>query len=229
MRIVLLAAVLLIAACDSQSPKTAVDANQFIRVADEAMHVTQQISAGAPAGDVHAAMEQMTVVLDAAHAQVAAIARRVSVAKYHGRGSIDPRDLSICIDPVVSYAPMLERMQSEMRVLWHARTLECVSDARTYFEMVSGEDAAAVALAISVLEPILMVAEVQAGMEAEPSLQNYLSSSQAILAKLAPECGAPPAETGQMSYECAAYAVARAVEPKLATIAAELPTSPGVK
>jgi hypothetical protein len=51
MRIVFLAAVLLIAACDSQSPKTFVDANQIIRVADEAMHVTQQISAGASASN----------------------------------------------------------------------------------------------------------------------------------------------------------------------------------
>jgi hypothetical protein len=71
MRIVLLAAVLLIAACNSQSPRASVDVNHFMRVADEAMHVTQQISA------------------------------------------------------VVTYAPMLERMQSEMRVLWHQRTLEC--------------------------------------------------------------------------------------------------------
>ena len=213
MRIVLFAAMLLIAACDSQSPKASVDVNHFIRVAHEAMHVTQQISAGAPAADVHAAMEQMTVVLNAAHAQIAAVARRISVAKYHGRGSIDPRDLSICIDPIVTYAPMLERMQSEMRVLWHERTLECVSNATTYFETVSGEDAAAVALAISVLEPILVMAEVQAGMPAESSLQHYRSSSQAILARFVSECGTPPAVVEQMSYECAAYAVARSVEP----------------
>ena len=115
MRIVLLAAVLRIAACDSQPPKTAVDVNQIIRVADEAMHVTQQIRAGASAADVHAAMEQMSVVLEAAHVQIGAVARRIDVAKYHGRGSIDPRDLSICINPVVTYAPMLERVQCRAR------------------------------------------------------------------------------------------------------------------
>jgi hypothetical protein len=229
MRIMLLAAVLLIAACDSQPPKTAVDVNQIIRFTDEAMHVTRKISAGAPAADVHAAMERMNVGLNAAHAQIEAVARRISVAEYHGRGSIDPLDLSLCIDPVVTYAPMLERMQSEMRVLWHARTFECVSKATNYFETVSGADAAAVALAMSVLEPILMVAEVQAGMPAESRLQNYRSNSQAILAKFASECGAQPAGTEQMSYECAAYEVAKSVEPKLATFAAELPAPPGVQ
>jgi hypothetical protein len=229
MRIMLLAAVLVIAACDSQPPKATVDVNRIIRFADEAMQVTRKISAGAPAADVHAAMEQMNVGLDAAHAQIEVVARRISVAKYHGRGSIDPRNLSLCIDPVVTYAPMLERMQIEMRVLWHARTLECVSDATSYFEIGSGADAAAVALALSVLEPILMVAEVHAGLPAESRLQNYRSNSQAILAKFVSECGAHPSATVQMSYECAAYEVARSVEPKLATIAAELPTTSGVQ
>jgi hypothetical protein len=228
MRIMLLAAVLVIAACDSQPRTATVDVNPIIRFTDAAMHVTRQISAGAPAADVHAAMEQMNVGLNAAHAQIEAIARRISVAKYHGRGSIDPLELSLCIDPVVSYAPMLERMQSEMRVLWHARTFDCVSKATTYFEIESGADAAAVALAISVFEPILMLAEVQAGMPAEFRLQDYRSNSQAILAKFESECGAHASGT-EMSYECAAYEVARSVEPKLATFAAELPTAPAVQ
>ena len=46
------------------------------------------------------------------------------------------------------------------------------------------------ALAISVFEPILMLAEVQAGMPAEFRLQDYRSNSQAILAKFESECGA---------------------------------------
>src|SRR5262245_40146063 len=123
MRIALLSAVLLIAACDSQSPKTSVDVNQFIRVADEAMHVTQTIGAGAPAADVHAAMEQMKFALDAARKQIEAVAHRISAAKYLGRGSVDPRDLSVCIDSVVDYAPMLERMQTEVRIPWMMQAL----------------------------------------------------------------------------------------------------------
>jgi hypothetical protein len=108
-------------------------------------------------------------------------------------------------------------MQIEIRAPWMMRASECRGRATTYLEAVSGEDAAAVALAISVLEPILMVAEVQAGMAAESGLENYRSSSQAILAKFASECDAHRPGTEPMSYECAAYEVARSVEPRLAT------------
>jgi hypothetical protein len=224
MRIVLLAALLVIAACDSQPPKTAVDINPIIRLADHAIQVTQKISAGAPAADVHAAMEQMGYALTAARKQIDAVARRISVGKYLGRGSIEPRELGTCLYPVVDYASMLERMPIEMRGPWLMQAAECGSKATTYFEAVSGEDAAAAALAISVIAPIMLVAEAQFGIGAESALENYRSRSQAIVAKLVAECGAHSSGTEGLSLECAAYEVARSVEPKLATFAAELPT-----
>ncbi|HKQ16394.1 MAG TPA: hypothetical protein VJT80_23450 [Steroidobacteraceae bacterium] len=224
MRIVLLVAVLVIAGCDSQPPKTAADVNQIIRLADEAMHVVQKISAGAPAADVDAAVEQMNAALDTARAQIEAVGRRISVAKYYGRGSIDPRDLGACIDTVIN-TPLLGRMPNDIRGPLLMSTVECVSKMSAYFSLASGEDAAAVALAISVIDPLLMVAEAQGGVPAESRLADYRASSQEILAKLASECGDHPAGAEQMSYECAAYEVARSVEPKLATFAAELPTA----
>jgi hypothetical protein len=233
MRIMLLAAVLVIAACDSQPPKTAADIDQIIRVADEAMHVTQIISAGAPAADVHAAMEQMSVALNATHKQIDTVARRISIGKYRGIGSIHPVDLSACIYSLVHDLPVLERMPIEIRGPWLMHTLECRSRAAAYFDTVSGEEAAAVALAISVIEPIMMVAEAQFGLGAESALESYRSSSQAIMEKLISKCGARKDEhraiTEQMSAECAAYEVARAIAPKLAKFAAELPKSVNVR
>jgi hypothetical protein len=228
MRIVLLVAVLVIAGCDSQPPKTAADVNQIIRLADEAMHVVQKISAGAPAADVDAAVEQMNSALDAARAQMNAVGRRISVAKYYGRGSIDPRDLRVCIDSVIN-APLLGHMPAETRGPLLMAAVECDGKLAAYFSLASGEDAAAVALAISVIDPLLMVGEAQAGIAAESRLQDYRSSSQEILAKLGSKCGEHPAGAEQMSYECAAYEVARSIEPKLATFAAELPAPPRVQ
>ena len=229
MRIILLAAVLSVAACDSQ-PQKAIEINRIVTLADTAIGASQKISAGAPIADTHQAIQKMNAALDAARPQIEEIMRRVSIAKYYGRGSIDPRDVSVCVRVIISTAASIEQMPMDMLAMWVGKFAECASEAETYLEASSGEDAAAVALAVSVIYPIKLVTEVKTGLDAGPALGNYRSANQAIVTKLAPKCPeskrARAAETKQMSYECAAYDVAISVQPKLATLAAQVPKSP---
>jgi hypothetical protein len=226
----LLAAALTLTACDSQPPKTIDEINQIVRLADEAIGVAQTIGQGASTADVHEALEKMNVALDAARKQIQEIMSRVSIAKYQGRGSIDPRDLSVCLDVSLTTAASVEQMSIDMLAPWLMQVVECASKSRTYFEAVSGDDAATVALAISVLYPIKLVAEAKGGLAAEPVLlEDYRSANEAIVAKLAPKCrerkSAGSAGTDQVRYECAAHEVAISVQPKLAALAAQLATS----
>ena len=229
MRTMLLAAALTLTACDSQPPKTIDEINQIVRLADEAMGVAEKISQGASAADVHEALGAVNVALDAARKQINEIVRRVSIAKYLGRGSIDPRDVSVCIDASLSTAASIEQMPIDVLAPWLMEVVKCASSSRTYFEAVSGDDAAAVALAISVIYPIRLVGEAKGGIAAEPALEDYRAANEAIVAKLAPKCrerkAASSAGTEQVRYECAAHEVAISVQPKLEALAAQLATS----
>ena len=230
MRMRLLAAVLTVAACDSQPPQTIEELDRIVTLADAAIGTTQKIGTGAPTADIHEAMQKMNTALDAARPQIEEITRRVSIAKYYGRGSIDPRDVSVCVRVINSTAPSIEQMSMDVLAVWVSKFAECASEADTYLEAASGEDAAAVALAVSVIYPIKLVTEVKIGLDAEPALANYRSANEAIIAKLAPKCPernrARAAETKQMSYECAAHDVAMSVQPKLAALEAQLSKSP---
>jgi len=229
-RTMLLAAALTLTACDSQPPKSIDEINQIVRVADEAMDVAEKIGRGASTADVHEALGAMNLALGAAQKQIYEIESRVGIAKYLGRGSIDPHDVSACIRTSVTSAASIEQMSSDMLALWLMQTVECASKSRTYFDAVSGDDAAAVALAISVIYPVKLVGEAKGGLAAEPALlEDYRSANEDIVAKLAPKCrerqGAGSAGTAQVRYECAAHEVAMSVQPKLDALAARLTAS----
>jgi hypothetical protein len=227
MRKMLLAAALTLTACDSEPPKTVDEINQIIRLPDTAMSVAEKIGTGAPVADVDAAMSQMKIAFEAAEKQINEITRRVRTAKYQGRGSIDPHDVWGCIvtslggERFVFAGPDLET------ALWLNSTSMCAINAKTYLESASGEDAAAFALAVSVLYPIVLTGYAKAGLPVPAALENYRSANQAIITKLASRCGERnSAGTAQVRYECAAHQVAMSVQPKLEALAAKLPTSP---
>jgi hypothetical protein len=227
MRTMLLAAALTLTACDAQPPKTIDEINQIVRLADEAIGVAEKIGRGASTADVHEALGAMNLALGAARKQINEIASRVSIAKYQGRGSIDPRDLSVCLNVTFTSAASVEQMAIDTLAPWLMKVVECANKSSTYFEAVSGDDAAAVALAISVIYPIKLVGEAKGGLAAEPALlEDYRSVNEAIVARLAPKCGerksAGAVGTEQVRYECAAHAVAISVQPKLDALAAQL-------
>jgi hypothetical protein len=230
MRTMLLAAALTLTACDSRPPKTIDEINQIVRLADGALGVAEKINQGTSTADVHQALENMNVALAAAREQINDIMRRLSSAKYQGRGSIDPRDVSACLNASSTTAASIEQMSIDTLAPWLMGVVECASKSRVYFEAVSGDDAAAVALAISVIYPIRLVAEAKGGMAAEPALlEDYRSANEAIVAKWASKCrerkGAGSAGTEQVRYECAAHEVAISVQPKLEALTARLATA----
>lgn len=229
MRTLLLAAALTLTACDSQPPpKTLDEINQFVRIADKAIGVVQKTGAGASTDDVQGAMQEMYSALDAARNQINEVTRRISVGKYLGRGSIDPIDLSTCIEAGISSVHWLE--SEAMRPSWVVSTAQCAINASTYFTAVSTDDGAIVAQAVGIIYPIVLVANAKVGLPAEPWLQNYRSVNESIIARLAPKCrerkGANSAGSEQVRYACAAYEVAMAVRPKLEALVDQLPTSP---
>jgi hypothetical protein len=229
MRTMLLAAALTLTACDSQPPKTIDEINQIVRLADEAIGVAAKISQGASSADVHEALGNMNAALQGAQEQINEIMSRVSSAKYQGNGSINPRDVSACLDGSFTTAASIEQMPIDTLAPWLMDVVECASKSRVYFDAVSGDDAAAVALAMSVIYPIRLVGEAKGGVPAAPALEDYRSANEAIIAKWAPKCrerqGAGSAGAEQVRYECAAHEVAISVQPKLAALAAELATS----
>src|SRR5688572_17246729 len=216
MRTVLLAAALTLTGCDSQPPKTHDEIDQIVRVADEAMGVAEKSGSGAPEADVQQALGNMTAALDAARTQVADITRRIAVAKYHGTGSIQPRDVAAYIDASVATAASFAQMPMDALASPLIEIVDCASKTSAYFHGASGEDAAAVGLAVSVIYPIRLAGEAKGGLSFAPALQAYVAANEAIVAKLAPRC--PDRKEPAVSYECSAHAVALAVRPRLATL-----------
>jgi hypothetical protein len=228
MRPILLAAALTLTACDSEPPKTVDEINQIIRLPDTAISVAEKIGTGAPAADVDAAMSQMRMALDAAQEQIRQVTRRVGASKYQGRGSIDPINVSACIEGSLPGAGSIEAAPPNLdHALWLNSTTMCAIQAKTYLEGASGEDAAAFALAVSVMQPIVLIGVAKAGLPVAAALENYRSANQSIITKLASRCSERKrAGTAQVRYECAAHEIVMSVQPKLEALAAKLPTSP---
>jgi hypothetical protein len=231
MRTLILAAALTLAGCDSRppaQPKTIDEINQIVGIADQAVSVAQKIGAGASTADVQGATQEMYAAIDAAGKQINEMTQRIAAGKYLGRHAIDPMDVSTCTGALTSSVRWLESETMLPHLMTNA--VECGINARIYFEDVSSDDGAAVALAIGIIYPIALAASVKAGLEIEPSLQEYRSVNEAIVARLAPKCrernGASSAGSEQVRYECAAYEVAMSVRPKLETLADRRPITP---
>ncbi|GFE84924.1 hypothetical protein GCM10011487_69240 [Steroidobacter agaridevorans] len=228
MRTLILAAALTLAACDSRPappPMTIGEIDQIVGIADKAIGAVQKMGAGAPAADVAASMREMYAAIDAARGQINGITQRIGGGKYLGRHSIDPLDVSACTRSVIFSVQGLE--SETMRPPLVMSALECSIDASVYFEDVPAESGAAVALAMGIIYPIALVANVKAGLDIEPSLQEYRSVNEAIIARLAPKCRERKGGE-QVRYECAAYEVALSVRPKLAALADRMPTTKDV-
>jgi len=226
MRTLLLAATLALTACDSQPPpKTIDEIDQFVRIADKSIGVVQKIGAGASTEDVRAAMQEMYAAFDAAQNQINEVRHQITVGKYLGRGSIDPIDVSACIGAHTSSVGWIE--SETLRPIWVMSALECAINASTYFEALRADDGAAAAQAVGIIYPIVLVANAKVGLEVVPSLHEYRSINEAIIAKFAPTCGqqknVSPARNEQVRYACAAYLVAMSVQPKLETLVNQLP------
>lgn len=178
--------------------------------------------------DVDAAMSQMSIAFDAAEQQINEITRRVRIAKYQGRGSIDPHDVWACIAESLGGKRFVMAGRDLETALWLNDASMCAINANIYLEKASGEDAAAFALAINVIHPIVLVGHAKAGgLPVAAALENYRSVNQTTVAKLASRCGKRnSAATAPVRYECAAHEVAMSVQPKLEALAAKLPTSP---
>jgi hypothetical protein len=216
MRTVFLAAALTLTGCDSQPPKTHDEIAQFVRVADEAMGVAEKTGSGATEAEVQEALGNMTAALDAARTQVAGITRRIAVANYHGTGSIQPRDVAACIDTSVATAASFAQMPMDALASALIEIVDCASKTSAYFQGASGEDAAAVGLAVSFIYPIRLAGEAKGGLSTAPALQAYVAANEAIVAKLAPHC--PERKEQPVRYECSPHAVALAVRPRLASL-----------
>jgi hypothetical protein len=226
MRILFLVASLMLTACDSQPPKTIEEINRIVRIADSAMGVVQKIGTGASTADVQEAMGEMSAALyDAARKQINDVTQRISAGKYLGRGSIDPVDVSVCISAYTN----LPNLEDQMVVaLWANKVIDCAILAKTYFESVSSDDGAAVALAIGIIYPIALVAYIKSGAMPEPWLQDYRSVNEAIVARVAPMCRersrANSVGSEPVPYNCAGYEVAMSAQTKLEALAGQVAT-----
>jgi hypothetical protein len=231
MRTLILTAALILTACDSRppaQPKTIDEINQIVAIADKAVSVTQRIGAGASTAEVQGALQEMYAAIRAAGNQISEMTQRITTGKYLGRHTIDPIHISACTDALISSAGWLESELMLPHLMMNA--MDCGINARIYYEDVSSDEGAAVALAMSIIYPLALVAHVKAGLEIEPSLQEYRSVNEAIVARLAPKCrernGANSAGSEPVRYECAAYEVAILVRPKLETLADQRPITP---
>jgi hypothetical protein len=224
MRTFILVAALTLTACDSRpppQPKTIAEIKQIVDIADESIGVVQKIAAGASTADIHAAMQEVYAALGAARNQIDEITQRIGGGKNLGQHSIDPTDVSACFRALISSAHGIEAEAVLPPLV--SSGIECGISATIYFEDASTADGAAVALALGIIYPIVLVASVKVGMEVGPSLQEYRSVNEAIVTRLARTCrernGANIAGSEQVRYECAGYEVARAVQPKLEALA----------
>lgn len=227
MRILLLMTMLTLAACGSQLPPKSVDEiNQLVAIAEKAIGATEKFNARAPDADTHAAMQELFTALNTARNQTDEIIRQVAASKYLGRHSIDPMDdVSVCVRANLASAYSIEEMSETSVGLWALGDLgECAMNATIYYESVSVDDGAAAALAVSVIWPITIVAKAKAGFR-KGWLQGYLSVNEQIITRLERECrgekNTASAGNQAVRYECAAYAVAIAIRPKLQALASQ--------
>lgn len=233
MRLLLLTALLTLAACGlhrqpAPPPKSADEIKQLISIADTAFVVAQKVYAGAPAEDVQAATREMLVAMDAARAQTDEILKQVAEVDHLAEGTRDPAGVSSCISLQRTALYDIESMSPDAGMIWSTNVSGCAANAIVYFENAPAEDSGTLALALTIIDPILLAAGTRGGMK-RGALMHYRDSNASILEKLGPECAEKAgnaAAAGQVSYRCAAYEVAKAMQPKLQPLADQLPTSP---
>jgi hypothetical protein len=235
MRILLLTTMLILTACGSRQqsypPKSADEINQLINIADKALAVVQKVYAGAPAADVQQATLEMRSALDAAREQTDEILRQVADVDDLGEGTKDPMGVSRCIS---SHRMQIHDIENTSRIAmraWSTKVGECAAAAIVYFKSAPLGESGALALALNIIDPIMLVAGVRSGMK-KGALIHYLDANESIIAKLGPECGEQTGKAsgaGHVSYQCAGYAVAMAMRPKLQPLVdqARLPLDQG--
>jgi hypothetical protein len=235
MRILLLTSMLILTACGSRQqhypPKSADEINQLIGIADKALAVAQKVHAGAPAAEVQEATIEMRSALDAAREQTDEILRQVADVDDLAEGTRDPMEVSGCISSQRMKIHDIENMSGTAMRVWSTEVGQCAASAIVYFKSVPPGDSGALALALNVIDPIMLVAGVRSGMKRGAST-HYLDANESIIAKLGPECGEKTGKVsgaGHVSYQCAGYEVAMAMRPKLQPLAdqAQMPLDQG--
>jgi hypothetical protein len=232
MRILLLTTMLTLAACGSQQPsyppKSADEIDQLIGIADKAISVAQKVYAGAPAADVQEATREMRTALDAAQVQTDEILRQVALVDHLAEGTADPMGVSGCVRSHRMGIHDVDNMSPNTAMAWSMNVGGCAASAIVYFRTAPAGDRSALALALNIIDPIMLVAGARSGLK-RGALVHALDSNESIIAKFGPECGEKADKAsgaGQVSYQCAAYEVAMAVRPKLQPLADQVQISP---
>lgn len=223
MRALLLAAMLILSACGSRQPdyppKSADEIGQLIALGEKAIDVALKVKAGAPAADVQLATSEMLAALHAAHAQSDAILAQVGKVDDLKKGTPDPMGVTRCIHLHRGELQDIENMSPNGMMLWSMNVGGCTASTYVYFRAVSTDDKSAIALALNLIDAIMLVAGTRSGMK-NGALMHSLDSNGAIIEKLGPECEkAASKPAGDVSYQCAAYRVAMALRPKLQQLA----------
>jgi len=231
-RTLLLAAMVTLAACGSQQqpdpPKSTDEINQLIAIADKAVGVAQKVYADAPAADVQGATREMLTALDNAREQIDEILRQVADLDHLGEGKQDPMGVSGCVGSHRTQIHDIEALSPTAASIWSMKVGQCAASAIVYFKSAPPGDSSALALALSIIDPVMLVAGARSGLR-KGALVHYLESNESIIEKLGPACGDKTGEAvgaDAVSYQCAAYEVAIAVRPKLQPLAEQVKMSP---
>lgn len=219
MRILLLTAMLILPACGSQSPyppKSADEIGQLIGIANASFEVAQKVYAGAPETEIEAATREMRTALDAAQDQTDEILRQVA--------KVDPMTVGSCIRSNHLEMHDIENMLPRTRSTWSMNVGQCAASTIVYFKAAPPAESSVLALALNVIDPIMLVAGTRGGMK-RGALAHNLQSNESIIAKLGPKCErtGKASAAGEVSHRCAAYQVAIAVQPKLRALASQVP------
>jgi hypothetical protein len=219
MRALLITSMLFLAACSSQAPypaKSAAEVQQLIHLADVAFNVAQKVYAEAPAADVQEATRELPIAVAAAQGQIEQILKQVADVDHLAKGTEDPMAVSSCIRTHLLEIEDIERMSATTRMNWSMDVGQCAAFNIVYFKSAPPADSSVLALALSVIDPVLLVAKSRGGLK-HGALAHYLEANDSILAKLGPQCekSATAPGAGEVSYQCAAYQIALTVRPKL--------------
>ena len=219
MRSLLLTTLLLLSACSFQAPypaKSAEEIQKLIRIADKAFDVALKVRAEAPAADIQEATREMRTALGAAQGQTEEILKQVANVDHLAKGAKDPMAVSSCIRTHLLEMEDIENMSATTRMSWSMDVGQCAAFAIVYFKSAPHSDSSVLALALSIIDPMMLVAKSRGGLK-KGALAHYLESNESIISKLGPECEktGKASATGEVSYQCAAYQVALVVRPKL--------------
>jgi hypothetical protein len=228
MRALLLTPVLLLAACNVQAPyapKSADEIQQLIHIADEAFDVAQKVYAGAPEPEVLEATREVYTALDAARTQTEEILKQVAKVDHLARGSTDPMGVSTCTRAQLMEIEDIDNMSATTKMHWSMEVGKCAAFAIVYFKSAPPADSSVLALVLTIIDPVLLVAKTRAGLN-KGALVHYLESNQSVIARFGPQCENTAQASGQVSYQCAAYRVAIAVRPKLRALEQQAQSTP---